>query len=98
MDLDDQDEVAKYDKKLGKSIQEMTAKLQSIQAPNMKVSSNVSFWVVLMILFGDKFTFFPQDWPWPTWKPEVCKWDYFEEISCAILEAKKKKKKMASVL
>lgn len=36
MDLDDQDEVAKYDKKLGKSIQEMTAKLQSIQAPNMK--------------------------------------------------------------
>lgn len=42
MDLDDQDEVAKYDKKLGKSIQEMTAKLQSIQAPNMKVSSNVS--------------------------------------------------------
>ncbi|KAI5727295.1 hypothetical protein M8J77_000374 [Diaphorina citri] len=35
-DLDDHDEVQKYDRKLAKSIQEMTSRLQTIQAPNLR--------------------------------------------------------------
>lgn len=36
-DLDDHDEVQKYDRKLTKTIAEMTSRLQTIQAPNLRV-------------------------------------------------------------